>query len=256
MMMQVEQGAPELAVITAQDVTEQMQMKRRLEAVQREHAELVGELSTANNRFLTMNKELQDANEELQAANEELMLTQEELQATNEEFEATNEELQATNEELETNNEELQATNEELQTTNDELTARTMELQELTKHYRLDQYQLATLLERFPHYIMVLNAEDLTIQSINQAYRQLLGGREVNGLPMSEVFSGKQVESLIKALKIAIRESQTIETGPIMTSVDGALDGDGACFIHTVVPISDMSGASVTRLFLYSEKVG
>jgi two-component system CheB/CheR fusion protein len=167
MLMQTEQGAPELAVITALDVTDHVQLKKRLEAVQREHADLIGELSAANKRFGTMNKELQDANEELQAANEELMLTQEELQATNEEFEATNEELQATNEELETNNEELQATNEELQTTNDELTARTMELQEITKQLRLEQLQLTALLERFPHFMMVLNAEDLTVQAIN-----------------------------------------------------------------------------------------
>src|ERR1043166_8054192 len=69
-IMQVEQGAPDLAVITALDVTEQVQIKKRLEAVQREHAELVGELSAANKRLGTMNKELQDANEEL-------MLTQE-----------------------------------------------------------------------------------------------------------------------------------------------------------------------------------
>src|SRR5574338_266346 len=48
MLMQVEQGAPELAVITALDATEQVQLKKRLEAVQREHAELVGELSAAN----------------------------------------------------------------------------------------------------------------------------------------------------------------------------------------------------------------
>jgi two-component system CheB/CheR fusion protein len=141
-IMHVEQGAPQLAVITAMDVTEQVKMRKRLEAVQREHAELVGELSAANKRLGVMNKELQDANEELQAANEELMLTQEELQATNEEFEATNEELQATNEELETNNEELQATNEELQTTNDELTSRTLELQETTKQHRIEQFQL------------------------------------------------------------------------------------------------------------------
>jgi chromosome segregation ATPase len=57
-----------------------VQLKKRFEAVQREHTELVGELSATNKRFGTMNKELQDANEELQAANEELMLTQEELQ--------------------------------------------------------------------------------------------------------------------------------------------------------------------------------
>ncbi len=51
MIMQVEQGAPELAVITALDITEQVQIKKRLEAVQREQSELVGELSAANKRF-------------------------------------------------------------------------------------------------------------------------------------------------------------------------------------------------------------
>src|SRR5690349_13555072 len=252
-IMQVEVGAPELAVITATDMTEQVQIKKRLEAVQREQAELVGELSTANKRFSAMNKELQDANEELQAANEELMLTQEELQATNEECEATNEELQATNEELETNNEELQATNEELQTTNDELTARTLELQELTKHHRIEQLQLAALLERFPHYIMVLNAEDLTVHAINPAYKQLLHDRNVQGLPMSEIFGGRQVAELIKMLKTAARESQTLHTDPIFASVDG--EGDKVRFIHTIVPVGDANGATVNRLFLYSERV-
>lgn len=253
MLIQVQQGAPELAVITALDVTEQVQLKKRLEAVQREHADLVGELSAANKRFGTMNKELQDANEELQAANEELMLTQEELQATNEEFEATNEELQATNEELETNNEELQATNEELQTTNDELTARTAELQELTKQHRTQQLQLAALLERFPHYMMVLNA-DLTVHAINPAYQQLIGDRDVSGLPISELFSGKQVDDLIKALRLAVRESQAINTGPILASVDGG-HSDSHRFIHSIVPISDATGSNVSRLFVYSEKI-
>jgi len=255
MVMQVEQGAPELAVITVLDMTDHVQIKKRLEAVQHEHAELVGELSAANKRFGTMNKQLQDANEELQAANEELMLTQEELQATNEEFEATNEELQATNEELETNNEELQATNEELQTTNDELTARTVELQELSKQHRVEQLQLATLLERFPHYIMVLNAEDLTIQAINPTYKQLLGNRDVSGLPLSEVFTGKHVDDLIKTLRTAVRESQALNTGPILASVDGEHNSNEARFIHTVVPVSDANGSSINRLFLYSERV-
>jgi two-component system, chemotaxis family, CheB/CheR fusion protein len=253
--MQIEQGTPELAVITALDITEQVQIKRRLEAVQREHSDLIGELSAANKRFGSMNKELQDANEELQAANEELMLTQEELQATNEEFEATNEELQATNEELETNNEELQATNEELQTTNDELTARTIELQEMTKQHRLEQVQIATLLERFPYYVMVLDAEDLTIQAINPAYKQLAGSRDVIGLPISEVFSGTQVDDLIKALKTSVRESQSLNTEPILASVDGDHQSTTIRFVHTVVPINDVSGESVVRLFLYSEKV-
>ena len=251
MIMQVEQGAPELAALTAMDVTERVQLKRRLEAVQREHADLVGELSTANKRLAAMNKELQDANEELQAANEELMLTQEELQATNEEFEATNEELQATNEELETNNEELQATNEELQTTNDELTARGNELQEVTKHHRIQQSQLSSMLERFPHYVMILNAPDLTVHAVNQAYTDLLLPRDVSGLEISEVFSGHDVDELIRVLKKAVHDGQSTNTPPIRASVDG--DNAGR-YVHTVVPIVDATDSGVHRMFIYSER--
>jgi two-component system CheB/CheR fusion protein len=119
--MQLEAGSPDLAAISITDVTEQIQVRKQLEDVQAEHAQLMNELNTSNKRLNDTNKELLDANEELQVTNEELVLTHEELQATIEEFETTNEELQATNEELETNNEELQATNEELETTNEEL---------------------------------------------------------------------------------------------------------------------------------------
>ena len=251
MSMLVEPGAPEIALITAVDITEQVQLKRRLEAVQQEHSELVGELSAANNRFSTMNKELQDANEELQAANEELMLTQEELQATNEEFEATNEELQATNEELETNNEELQATNEELQTTNDELTARTVELQGMSRQTKIEQMQVSDMLERFPKHVMILNAEDLTINAVNPAYKDLLGVRDVEGLPLRDVFTGDEVDKLTKILLKAARENQSIHTEPIKAS---AHREDGRRYVHTVVPITDQSGASVSRLFVYSER--
>lgn len=253
MVMQSDQSAPELAVISASDVTELVQMKRRLEAVQREHAEMVNELSEANRRYTTMNKELQDANEELQAANEELMLTQEELQATNEEFEATNEELQATNEELETNNEELQATNEELQTTNDELSARTLELQEFSKEHRVQQLQVSDLLERFPHYVMVLNAADLSIQSINSGYNDLFGSRNVIGLPINEVFAGKQLDVLVKLLKSATKAGQAITSEPMKANADGT--GDNTTFVHTVVPIFDVTTGKVDRLFIYSEKM-
>jgi two-component system CheB/CheR fusion protein len=252
MVMQTEQAAPELAVISALDVTEVVQMKKRLEAVQREHAEMVNELSEANKRYTTMNKELQDANEELQAANEELMLTQEELQATNEEFEATNEELQATNEELETNNEELQATNEELQTTNDELSARTLELQEFSKQHRVEQLQISALLERFPHYVMVLNAADLTIQSINAGYKELFAGRNVIGHPLNEVFSGRQLETLLSLLRKASQGEQAITSEPMKANADGTGD---STFVHTIVPISDIPTGNVDRLFIYSEKM-
>jgi len=251
-VMQVEQGAPELAVLTALDITEQVQGQRRLEEVQREQSELVAELSATNKRFSSMNKELQDANEELQAANEELMLTQEELQATNEEFEATNEELQATNEELETNNEELQATNEELQTTNDELTARTLELQELMKQFRMDQLQLSHLLERFPHYVMVLRGEDLTIQTLSPSYQELLGDRKPEGLPVSEVLSGSDLHQFHKLLRKAVRERQSVRTPPIDAIIPG-VDGNSP-FVHTIVPILDQSGANIDRLFIYSDR--
>jgi two-component system, chemotaxis family, CheB/CheR fusion protein len=255
MSMQVEHGTPELAVITAVDATEQVQLRKRLETVQREHSDLVTELSTANRRLGTMNKELQDANEELQAANEELMLTQEELQATNEEFEATNEELQATNEELETNNEELQATNEELQTTNDELTARTAELQDLTQLHRMEQLELSSVLERFPHYAMVLNAHDLTIYTVNPAYQKLLGTRNVTNLPLTEVFGGKDMGKFIKVLNRAVRDAESVNTAPIVASVGGDESNDSRRFVHTIVPISDVNGSTITRLFVYSEGV-
>jgi myosin heavy subunit len=244
--MHIAQGSSELAVITALDVTEQVQLKSRLDNIQQEHAGLVNELNTANKRFSTMNKELQ-------AANEELMLTQEELQATNEEFEATNEELQATNEELETNNEELQATNEELQTTNDELTSRTTELQELAKQNRLEQVQLSVLLERFPDFVMVLNADHLTIHAVNSAYKEWLVGRDVVGLTISDVFAGKDLGKLIGLLKNVVGESQQIKTEPLVASVSGH-ENRSEKFVHTIVPISDANSTKVNRLFLYSEK--
>jgi len=255
MVMQAEGGASDLAVITTVDTTEAVQVKRRLEAVQREQAELVGELSAANKRFGDMNKELQDANEELQAANEELMLTQEELQATNEEFEATNEELQATNEELETNNEELQATNEELQTTNDELTARTIELHLLTRENTEEQFHLSELLERFPYYVMVLNVNDLTIQAINPGYALLLGKRNVIGQSLTNFFSGPDLEKLLDILTEVAKTGKPITTPPMFVRAADYSGDPEDRFIHSVVPIHGIDGTKPRRLFIYTEKV-
>ena len=58
----------------------------------------------------------------------------------------------------------------------------------------------------------------------------------------------------MKTLKTAARDSATLNTGPILASVDGA-NADHTRFSHTIVPISDASGSTVTRLFLYSEKI-
>ena len=255
MLMQGESAAPDLAVITAIDTTEAVQIKKRLEAVQREQAELVGELSTANKRLAEMNKELQDANEELQAANEELMLTQEELQATNEEFEATNEELQATNEELETNNEELQATNEELQTTNDELTARTVELHQLTQENTEEQFHFSELLERFPYYMMVINAESLTIQAVNPGYAMLLGKRDVIGQPVSEFFEGPDLEKLVETLNEVTSTSKPATTPPLQVKAGDYTGKPHDRFIHSILPIHAIDGRTPHRLFIYTEKI-
>ena len=255
MIMQAEPGAADLAVITAVDTTEAVQVKKRLEAVQREQAELVGELSAANKRFGDMNKELQDANEELQAANEELMLTQEELQATNEEFEATNEELQATNEELETNNEELQATNEELQTTNDELTARTVELHHLTRENTEEQFHLSELLERFPYYVMVVDVDDLKIQAINPGYAMLLGKRNVIGEELTQFFTGSDLKKLLEVLGEVSKTGKATTTEPMQVKASDHPGHPDDLFIHSIVPIHAIDGNKTKRLFIYTEKV-
>lgn len=101
----------------------------------------------------------------------------------------------------------------------------------------------------------MLDAEDLTIQAVNPAYKQFLGDREVKGLPRSEVFSGKQLDELIKVLKSAARDGQTAETGPILAGVDTVHNPANARFVHTVVPIPDAAGSTITRLFVYSEQV-
>lgn len=254
MVMPVEAGAPNIAVITVVDTTEAAQMKKRLDAMQHEQAEIVNELNESNRRFAAMNKELQDANEELQAANEELMLTQEELQATNEEFEATNEELQATNEELETNNEELQATNEELQTTNDELTARTMELHQLTRDISDDQFRLSELLERFPYYVMVVDAHSYKIDAVNPGYALLLGRTEVIGLPVSEFFRGEDLEEFLNTLNHVVEEGRALTTRPMFVKSIESQSSDEQ-FVHSVVPILSVAGGKTERLFIYTEKV-
>jgi len=134
------------------------------------------------------------------------------------------------------------------------LSALTIELQDVTKLHRAEQLQLSSLLERFPHYVMVLDADDLTILAINPPYKQLLGSRDVKGLPMSDVFGGKNVNDLIKILRRAARDGHSHNTGPIFASVDGEHNPLGARFTHTIVPITDVSGSEVSRLFVYSEK--
>jgi len=128
-----------------------------------------------------------------------------------------------------------------------------VELQELARQRRVEQVQLSEMLERFPHYVMVLNAKDLTIEAVNAAYKHLLGSREVKGLPMTEIFSGKEIDELIKSLKTAARENKSGNTGPIQAGIYGP-DAQETRFVHTVVPIADDDGSNVDRIFIYSER--
>jgi two-component system CheB/CheR fusion protein len=256
-MLQGEAGTGDLALISVNDITDQVQTRRRLEAVQAEQKQLVDELSAANRRLSDMNQELQDANEELQAANEEMMLAQEELQATNEEFEATNEELQATNEELETNNEELQATNEELETTNEELTARTGELQELTRMLESERMRLSEMVELAPFSILVLRGRALAVEAFNQRYARLLEGRMVQGRPLEEVVehfwkAGTEVADTIWAVYQEDAPRTTPRTVAALPDEHGELVE--RYVIYTIVPTHDADG-KVDGVVVYAEDV-
>ncbi|KAB8145548.1 PAS domain-containing protein [Chloroflexia bacterium SDU3-3] len=253
----LEPNGPELAMISVSDVTEQVQTRRKLEAVQIEQKQLLSELNSTNQRLSEMNKELQDANEELQAANEEMMLTQEELQATNEEFEATNEELQATNEELETNNEELQATNEELEATNDELNARSSELQDLARKLESERIRLIGMVELAPFAIMVLRGPELAVETLNASFARLLAGREVHGWLLEDVLHllGGAGTPLMQAIREAQYQDAAYTTPACpftIAGVDGALAERHIAF--TVLPIHDGDGHS-DGVMVYAEDV-
>lgn len=99
---------------------------------------------------------------------------------------------------------------------------------------------------------MVLNAANLTIQSVNPGYKQLFGDRNVVGLSIDDAFSGKQLDSLMTLLKKVTREGQPITSQPMRANADGT--GDGT-FVHTIVSISDITTGNVDRLFIYSEKM-
>ena len=253
--MQIESGPVDLAVITIEDVTEEIRTRYRLEAAQNEQKRLVDDLSGANTRLNDLNKELQDANEELQAANEEMMLAQEELQATNEEIEATNEELQATNEELETNNEELQATNEELETTNEELTERSTELIETGKSLADERVRLTEMVELAPFYIMLLRGPGMLIEASNARPEGLRSGREVIGQPFSEIFAEPEMAELVTLAREAYREDQPRTTSRIRMRLS---DERGrmveSYFVYTIVPTHDRE-KKVNGLVIYTEDV-
>ncbi len=256
-LMQLELNALELAAISVSDVTEQVLIRRQLEAAQAEQTQLMNELSTTNKRLSYVNKEVMDANEELQVANEELMLTHEELQASIEEFETTNEELQATNEELETNNEELQATNEELETTNEELRARTSELQEVASTLDSERVRLAEIVELAPFYILVLRGPNLVVEAHSPNYTLMLGEHVAQNRPLGDVlelFWDTQfgMKLMQQAREVYLQdEMRTVSHTPSL-----AIQGDAAerYFVYTIVPSHDINGR-VNGVIIYMREI-
>lgn len=81
----------------------------------------------------------------------------------------------------------------------------------------------------------------------------MLGSRDVTGLPLSEFFSGQDLDKLVKLLETAVRDGQTVHNTAIDATIPAVGDGSHR-MIHTAVPILDESGANVDRLFVYSEK--
>ncbi|MGH2507504.1 MAG: ATP-binding protein, partial [Ktedonobacteraceae bacterium] len=255
--MQSDPTFPEMAIISVTDITQQVQIRRQLEGVQKEQTRLMNELGSANTRLSDMNKELMDSNEELQVANEELILTHEELQASIEEFETTNEELQATNEELETNNEELQATNEEFETTNDELRARTNELQELSTMLENERRRLAEIIELAPFYIMMLRGPSLIVEAYNPRYARQIEQKEVQGHPLDEaidLFWENGLE-IVHLARDAYRLNAMQKTRRVLTHLyhpQDQPDGpENSYFSYTAVPSCDSQG-KVDGVLLYA----
>ena len=256
--MQVDVGMPDLVVLNITDVTEQVQIRQRLEAAQAEQAHLVAELGNANHRLNDLNKELTDANEEFQIANEELVLTHEELQATIEEFETTNEELQATNEELETNNEELQATNEELQTTNDELRARTTELQDVTSLFDDERAYFADVVARSPNYVMALRGSELRVVGLTRLFAAVLHNTPARNQPLAELAVMSAAPDELHMLLDTTREVYASRKGrtavPLRLSA-GTEDGALVTFFECeIMPSVDARG-NVRGVIIYAVPV-
>ena len=65
---------------------------------------------------------------------------------------------------------------------------------------------------------------------------------------MSEIFNGRQVEELIKLLKTAARELQTLHTDPIFASVNGEHQGND---VRLYILSSPLAMRMVRRLGAY-----
>ena len=199
--IQLNAAHPQLVAIAVVDLTEQVQVQRRLEAVQAEQVQLVNELGASNKRLNEANKALLRANDELTQTNEDMILTQEELQARLEELETVNEELQASFAELESDDDRLQAASQEMEAANEELRAtssvledanavleaRAGALQEQNDLLTDERRRLAEIVEYAPFSFVLLRGAELRVEAVSPHYNRRLQGRNVLGQPLSHV---------------------------------------------------------------------
>jgi two-component system, chemotaxis family, CheB/CheR fusion protein len=266
--IQVHATRPELVAISVIDVTEQVQTRRHLQAMQAEQAELLDELGAANMRLNEVNAALLKANEELQAMNEDMRVTQEELQANIEELETTNEELQANFEELESEDADLQATNQDMETTieelqvtsemlgtsNKELHARVKELQEQLPLLAGERGRITEIIEQAPFSFVVLRGPDLRVETISPDYTLRLSGQEVLGQPFLEVvgrFWTTDVPLVQLANEVYQQDAQRSIPG-ISTDVTEAWAGSSERHpAYTLVPSHNADG-TVSGVIIYA----
>jgi two-component system, chemotaxis family, CheB/CheR fusion protein len=263
--IQVHAIRPELVAISVIDVTEQVQTRRHLQAMQSEQAQLLDELGAANTRLNEVNAALLKANLELQAVNEDMTVTQEELQARLEELETTNAELQSNFEELESDDAELQATNQDMETTieelqvtsemlgtsNEELRARAKELQEQLASLTDERGRLAEIIERVPFSFVVLHGPDLRVEAISPDYAMRLSGQDVLGQPFSQVV-GRLWTAEVPLVRLTSEVYQQNSQRSISTEVTEAPGGRSQRHpAYTLVPSHGPDG-TVSGVIIYA----
>jgi hypothetical protein len=83
----------------------------------------------------------------------------------------------------------------------------------------------------------------------------MLADRDVIGLPLREVFSGQDLDQLVKLVRASADDGQAVTSAPMKAHLAEDSDASDTRFIHTIVPIMDHTTAEINRLFIYSEKV-
>ncbi|MBW3544796.1 MAG: PAS domain S-box protein, partial [Bacteroidetes bacterium] len=140
-------------------------------------------------------------------------------------------ELQEQKDELLAAVEALRASNEELEITRNKLEEMNRKLEKRI-HYRTEQleYQrqwLYNLFMQVPGLIGILSGEEGNLVLFNQAFRKLLGGRQVLGMPMRDAWPELQgqgyFEDIDKVLKTSITISRQEFPGLIDRNNDGTL---------------------------------